>query len=129
MTFKETDIPSVSFLSPPVIPDLFGDLVIPGSTVSPGSPGDPLRQRLQHRALAASQPYTGKCALKLQPAAASPSSVILDLFGDPLRQRLQHRSLAASQPYTGKCALKLQPTAAGEGLFRSPFFVYFACKK
>jgi len=72
LTFKETDIPSVSFLSSPVIPDL---------------------------------------------------------FGDPLRQRLQHRALAASQPYTGKCALTLQPAAAGEGLFRSPFFVYFACKK
>ena len=123
MTFKETDIPSVSFLSPPVIPDLSGDLVIPDLS------GDPLRQRLQHRALAASQPCTGKCALKLQPAAASPSSVILDLFGDPLRQRLQHRSLAASQPYTGKCTLTLQPTAAGEGLSHSPFFVYFACKK
>jgi len=27
----------------------------------------PLRQWLQHRALAASQPYTGKCALTLQP--------------------------------------------------------------
>jgi hypothetical protein len=66
---------------------LLWDLVIPGSIVIPGSPGDLLRQRLQHRALAASQPCTGKCALMLQPAAA------------------------------------------GEGLFRSPFFVYFAFKK
>ena len=29
-----------------------------------------MRQRLQHRALAASQPCTGKCALTLQPTAA-----------------------------------------------------------
>ena len=39
-----------------VIPGLFGNL--------------PLRQRLQYRALAASQPCTGKCALTLQPTAA-----------------------------------------------------------
>jgi len=80
-----------------------------------------LRQRLQHRSLAASQPYTGKCALTLQPAVAYLLSVIPDLPRDPvisgsdmesLRQRLQHRSLAASQPYTGKCALTLQPAVA-----------------
>ncbi len=32
--------------------------------------GSLLRQRLQHRALAASQPCTGQCALTLQPTAA-----------------------------------------------------------
>ena len=61
--------------------------------------GISLRQRLQHRALAASQPCTGKCALTLQPTSVyCPSSqacsvwryslldlypVIPDLFGNP----------------------------------------------
>ena len=36
----------------------------------PTCSGIPSRQRLQHRALAASQPCTGKCALTLQPTAA-----------------------------------------------------------
>ena len=40
------------------------------SCVIPGLSGNLLRQRLQHRALAASQPCTGKCALTLQPTAA-----------------------------------------------------------
>ena len=48
-----------------VIPNLFGNLVIPGLFGNL-----PLRQWLQHRALAASQPCTGKCALTLQPTAA-----------------------------------------------------------
>ncbi len=40
------------------------------SCVIPGLSWNLLRQRLQHRALAASQPCTGKCALTLQPTAA-----------------------------------------------------------
>ena len=53
-----------------VIPGLTGDLVIPDLLVIPGLSGNLLRQRLQHRALAASQPCTCKCALTLQPTAA-----------------------------------------------------------
>ena len=44
--------------------------VMPDQFVIPGLSGNLLRQRLQHRALAASQPCTGKCALTLQPTAA-----------------------------------------------------------
>ncbi len=55
----------------PVIPDRHSRLVRES----------PLRQWLQHRALAASQPCTGKCALTLQPTAVyCPSSPIYSSF-------------------------------------------------
>ena len=59
-------------------------LSFPARPVPPSFPtcsGIPSRQWLQHRALAASQPCTGKCALTLQPTAIYCPSFLTRPFG------------------------------------------------